>query len=318
MANNFAEKSVIIADNSSVMTRIIQNHLVKMGFSKDNLVTCSDGHQTHLIIGLKDFDLAITGYHMELVNGLQLLKKLRNDSKDKIKNLFHLVITAERKEELLNELMDEGCSGYLNKPFTYNQLEKKIHQLFPENEEEETASDQSPSPIAIDSKVTAAFIDSAIESLGQYMVSAMAEDPIDAISGDFYFGSLVELKDESDKLQINIILYFPKDVACSIYEAIFGEVDLEQVCGVVQELGNIIGGIVKPKISEMSQEILPLVNLKVDEPKNLDFELGLPQAKMGEDCQFEVNGNGDSAQVIIPLEVNEDTALMQLQFKKMG
>jgi len=88
MANNFAEKSVIIADNSSVMTRIIQNHLVKMGFSKDNLVTCSDGHQTHLIIGLKDFDLAITGYHMELVNGLQLLKKLRNDSKDKIKKLI--------------------------------------------------------------------------------------------------------------------------------------------------------------------------------------------------------------------------------------
>jgi len=87
MTNRYAEKSVIIADNSSVMTRIIENHLVKMGFAKDNIVTAKDGHQAHLIIGLKDFELAITGYHMELVNGLELLKKIRNDSNEKIKNL---------------------------------------------------------------------------------------------------------------------------------------------------------------------------------------------------------------------------------------
>ena len=44
-------------------------------------------------------------------------------------------------------------------------------------------------------------------------------------------------------------------MACDIYERIFGEVDLEQACGVVQELVNIVGGIVKPKIKDQKSII---------------------------------------------------------------
>jgi hypothetical protein len=53
-------------------------------------------------------------------------------------------------------------------------------------------------------------------------------------------------------------LYFAEKVACDIYADIFGEVDPEQVNGVVQELGNIIGGIVNPKITGFSSEIYGL------------------------------------------------------------
>ena len=42
---------------------------------------------------------------------------------------------------------------------------------------------------------------------------------------------------------------------CDIYAGVFGEVDLEQVCGVVQELVNIVGGIVKPKIKDQKSII---------------------------------------------------------------
>ena len=42
---------------------------------------------------------------------------------------------------------------------------------------------------------------------------------------------------------------------CDIYAGTFGKVDLEQVCGVVQELVNIVGGIVKPKIKDQKSII---------------------------------------------------------------
>jgi CheY-like chemotaxis protein len=317
MTNRYAEKSVIIADNSSVMTRIIENHLVKMGFVKDNIVTAKDGHQAHLIIGLKDFDLAITSYHMELVNGLELLKKIRNDSNEKVKNLLYFVISAERKEQLVEELMAAGCNSYLSKPFTYNQLEKKINQIFPK-EATPPSAPQSSGTNTINPKITSAFIESAIESLGQYMVSAVVEDPIESIVGDLYFGSLIELNDKAHGVRINIALYFPKDVACSIYEGIFGEVDLEQVCGVVQELGNIIAGIVKPKISHLTQEVVSLVNPDAVDDAELSFDLGLPQAKMGDnEWKFELNNDSSTEKIIIPFEINGGSVLMKLHFEKI-
>ncbi len=64
--------------------------------------------------------------------------------------------------------------------------------------------------------------------------------------------------------------------SCGIYEGIFGEVDIEQVCGVVQELSNIIGGIVKPRISEFSKDITQLVHPEKDLPRGGDrTDLGL-------------------------------------------
>ena len=58
-----------------------------------------------------------------------------------------------------------------------------------------------------------------------------------------YFSAWVDLLDSGNRIQITLILNFPKKAACDIYEGIFGEVDIEQVCGLVQELSNIICGI---------------------------------------------------------------------------
>ena len=79
---------------------------------------------------------------------------------------------------------------------------------------------------------------------------------------------------------------------CDIYAGIFGEVDLEQACGVVQELVNIVGGIVKPKIKDQKSII------GIDHPGNgnsanaknwLALELGLPTGSMGENQTFEMD-----------------------------
>jgi len=92
-----------------------------------------------------------------------------------------------------------------------------------------------------------------------------------------------------------LIINFPINAACGIYEGIFGEVDIEQVCGVVQELSNIIGGIVKPRISEFSKDIAQLVHPEKDLPEEeieLTWDLGLPEARMGEDHSLDIEING--------------------------
>jgi hypothetical protein len=71
-------------------------------------------------------------------------------------------------------------------------------------------------------------------------------------------------------------------------------VAIEQVSGVVQELVNIIGGIVKPKISPYSKEIVKLVPQSEDSLAGIDMSwyLGLPESKMGDDHSQEIKLNG--------------------------
>ncbi len=105
-----------------------------------------------------------------------------------------------------------------------------------------------------------------------------------------------------------MILNFPKKAACDIYEGIFGEVDIEQVCGVVQELANIIGGIVKPEISPFSREIAQLIPEAKDLPGeiNLTWDLGLPESKMGEDHSIDIEVNG-MPKFHVPFQIKDET-----------
>ena len=68
-----------------------------------------------------------------------------------------------------------------------------------------------------------------------------------------------------------MVVNFPKEAACKIYKKIFGEVAIEQMSGVVQELVTIIGGIVKPKISPYSKEIVKLVPQSEDSLGGIDM-----------------------------------------------
>ncbi|NIP99907.1 MAG: hypothetical protein GWM98_26835, partial [Nitrospinaceae bacterium] len=100
-----------------------------------------------------------------------------------------------------------------------------------------------------------------------------------------------------------------------------GEVDTEQVCGVVQELNNIAGGIVKPKISDRAREILSLVAPHAErreEPgRSLNLALGLPLTRMGEDAPFPFEENG-SCRFFLPFDIQGDKIVLSVGFHSSG
>ena len=82
---------------------------------------------------------------------------------------------------------------------------------------------------------------------------------------------------------------------------------IEQVSGVVQELVNIIGGIVKPKISPYSKEIVKLVSQSEDSLGGIDmiWDLGLRESKMGDDHAQEIKLNG-VPKFHVPFRIKDD------------
>ncbi|PIQ95524.1 MAG: hypothetical protein COV67_14470 [Nitrospinae bacterium CG11_big_fil_rev_8_21_14_0_20_56_8] len=324
MREEFRNKRVLVADNSPVMTRIIKNNLTTIGFEGDNILMAHDGNQAFMMVELADVDLVVSGLHMKVMNGLELLQKLRNGTDAKLKGLPFLIISAERKEYFRQELEQAGVNGYLNKPFTPDQLGKTLEEIFfpepsgtLETGESGSAAPAPPGIPEVAPRVIQAFVESTLEALGQYMVCAEPEEPTDQYDADTFFSSLIDLCNPAHGLKLQLAMYFPKTVACNIYETIFGEVDMEQVCGVVQELVNIIGGIVKPKIAGYSRDILPLVHPEArggDQP--LEFDLGLPVAVMGEDRTVPID-NPQTHRFIVPFKVNGETITLTVFFQKI-
>lgn len=299
-----------------------------IGFAGDNITLVNDGNTASMMLELQNFDLVTTGMRLKAYEGVDLLRQVRESSDEKIKSTPFIIISAERKEYFTEVLSELGCNGYIQKPFTVTQLRDSINSIFNPVEATvpaETVKEQTLSlavttaPPKLDQKFINPFIESTLESLEQYMAQAVPGEPMDTdvLLGDI--SSMIDLTDRQNAITLKIVLSFPKSVACKIYEGIFGEVDMQQVCGVVQELGNIIAGIVKPKLADLSQEIYELVypgqTLNTGNGNTLDFQLGLPVATMADNHTVTLEIK-DAPRFTIPFEIAQEKVCVLIQFQK--
>ncbi len=318
---------VLVVDNSNSMTLLIKHFLIGIGFDAKNIYLATDGQQALMMLDIREFELITTSIHLKFISVESLIKKIRNHENIKNRNAQLLIISGEKYPSLIDKIQNYGADGYLGKPFLKEELAQAIEGLNQKNGFVcfEQKREKSSKPIctddqgSVDGKIISAFVESAVESFGQYMIAAEPGDPIENgdVEGDF--SSLIDLTDEEHKVRLLIFLYFPKNVACSIYEMIFGEIDLSMICGVVEELGNIIGGIVKVKIADYSNDIFKLVHSNESTQNlngtGLNFQLGLPKAKMGEVEWNEVSENS-GPQFLVPFDVNGEKIQLRVNFQK--
>jgi len=317
----YNDKKVLVVENSRVVSGLIKKALIASGINGENITTATDGHQALLIAELVDFSLVTTAVHMKLKDGAQLLEGLRkNAKKESLQKMPVLVISSETDLDYAQKFLDLGIQGFIKKPFKTEDIQSSVRQIFgePTSPEEPANSDDNGGGSAISDDFIKAFTDSAFDALGQYMVAADIVEPLEEESWKSYFSSNITLTNKDHNIRISISLYFPEKVACDIYAGIFGEVDLEQVNGVVQELGNIIGGIVKPKITGFSSEIYGLAhgsNGSLGEEEVIHFDLGLPEGKMGDE-ETTIPEDCTKAKFIVPFEVNDDLIIYMVQIEK--
>jgi CheY-like chemotaxis protein len=69
-------------------------------------------------------DLLITDYMMPLMNGIELLATIRKD----YPALPVIMMTAYGHKELLGMALHNNCNGYIEKPFTLDQLIREIER----------------------------------------------------------------------------------------------------------------------------------------------------------------------------------------------
>ncbi len=327
MNSDLLTKKILVVDHSQVITKIIQNFLGKSGYNPDNIYRAETKNQAVMMLGLESFDLITSAIHLRDASGLDFLKELRNSGEEKHRGIPFLVISSDNEEKYLDELKALGANGFLSKPFNQQQIKDSAEKALNGEDSNNNGSSEEPevakeaedkSDIVVPEKIIEPFIKSTIEAMEQYMVDATLTELKDDWKLNGYFSSWVDLMESDKRVQLNLIINFPKKMACDIYEGIFGEVDLEQVSGVVQELVNILGGIVKPRIDDYTSEIMELAYHGEEVPNasgTLNFDLGLPESKMGEEHTLDMEIEG-LPKFILPFESKGEVFHLVVLFQK--
>jgi DNA-binding NtrC family response regulator len=116
-------KKVLVVDDEKVILRIIAAELEEMGCIVD---LSSDGEDASKKILNKKYDLAVLDVNLPKINGITLLKKIKETSPD----TFVIMMTAYGSINNAVEAMRIGAYDYLTKPFENSELTNKIEEVF--------------------------------------------------------------------------------------------------------------------------------------------------------------------------------------------
>ena len=105
---------VLHVDDSKAMRMIVQRTVKKAGFGNLTFVEAANGVEALEVIQNEKPDLVFSDWNMPEMNGIQLLRKLREDG-NQIKLGF---ITSETNPATIQEATEAGASFVITKPFT--------------------------------------------------------------------------------------------------------------------------------------------------------------------------------------------------------
>lgn len=118
---------VLIADDMMTMRKLVSKVCKEIGFT--DLVEAVDGAAAWDVIANANppIGLVISDWNMPNSSGLDLLKRIRTDSR--FKNLPFLLVTAEAENSQVAEAVKAGVDNYVVKPFTKDTLVEKLEAV---------------------------------------------------------------------------------------------------------------------------------------------------------------------------------------------
>ena len=118
---------ILVVDDMMTMRKLVSKVCRDLGFT--NITEAADGALGWEAIGAASppIGLVISDWNMPNCTGLDLLKRIRSDSRHK--GLPFVMVTAESEKHQLIEAMKAGVSSYVIKPFTADGLKEKLEEV---------------------------------------------------------------------------------------------------------------------------------------------------------------------------------------------
>lgn len=122
---------VLVIDDMATMRKILKNMLKKIGFTQIDEAGNGTSAWTMIEEAQREkvpYEFIISDWNMPHMNGLELLKKMKDV--DELKETPFLMITAEAEQGNVLVAVKEGVSNFIVKPFSTQLLKEKIQTIF--------------------------------------------------------------------------------------------------------------------------------------------------------------------------------------------
>ena len=124
MSFKFERLSVLIVEDTAPMRKLVISVLDTLGVGR--VITATDGTSGFEKFCVERPDIVIADWHMVPMNGLELVKKIRNDSNSPSKMVPVIMMTGYSALLRVAEARDTGATEFLVKPFSANDLARRI------------------------------------------------------------------------------------------------------------------------------------------------------------------------------------------------
>ncbi|MBW2107473.1 MAG: response regulator [Deltaproteobacteria bacterium] len=120
---DIVEMTVLIADDMPNMVTAIRSMLKHLNFGK-TFIPAHDGEEAWNLLKKEPVDLAILDYNMPVMNGAEVLSRIREDRA--LRDLPVVMVTAQANREFVAEAAESEIDAYILKPATVKVLGDKI------------------------------------------------------------------------------------------------------------------------------------------------------------------------------------------------
>jgi len=115
---------ILIVDDEKTMIETLRRGLRTRGFQ---VFDAPNGMDALAFLGAdNEVDMVITDYAMPRMDGMELLKEIRRTSDVPV-----ILMTAYGDKDVVVEAMKNRCSGFIDKPFTLENLLEEIDRTYP-------------------------------------------------------------------------------------------------------------------------------------------------------------------------------------------
>ena len=114
--------NILIVDDVNAIRVQIRELLKNVGFER--VILSSNGLEARNFLQEDDIHLILCDWHMQPMDGLELLKYCRTSKK--YQDVGFIMVTAESTKELVVQAVTHGTDDYMVKPLTVEGIQTKV------------------------------------------------------------------------------------------------------------------------------------------------------------------------------------------------
>jgi len=119
-----SEKTILVADDESHILNVVSLKLRNAGY---RVLTAGDGQEALDMATQEKPDLLITDYHMPLLSGIELCRRLKQSAQTR--SIPAIMLTARGYHLEEQDTAESGILRMLSKPFSPRQLLATVNEV---------------------------------------------------------------------------------------------------------------------------------------------------------------------------------------------